>query len=120
MKHQVKAALARMGDFIIGRRWVTVASYGMLAAWSAAAGVVTAFDPQPSAFILACDFIVVGWSVSQIMWTMALPGLFQGIKEADRATMQDQMQAEIDRAWKAFRARHPEFGEDRPDVRHMN
>jgi hypothetical protein len=120
MKNGLKTALGRMGDFVIGRRWVTVASFGMLAVWGGAAGVAIAFDPKPSAFVLACDFMVVGWSFSQIMWMMVLPGLFQGIREADRATMQDQMQEEIDRAWKVFQARRREFGEDRPDTRHMN
>jgi hypothetical protein len=120
MKNRVKAALGRMGDYIIGRRWVTVASFGMLAAWSAAAGVATAFDPQPHPFVLATNFIVVGWSFSQIMWTMAMPGLFHGIKEADRATMQDQIREDMDRAWEAFKLRHPEADTSPPDMRHMN
>ena len=120
MKHRMKAALGRMGDFVIGRRWVTVATFGMLAAWSTAIGVATAFDPQPHPFVLASNFIVVGWSVSQIMWTMVLPGLFRGMNEADRATVQDQVQGEIDRAWKAFKLQHPGTDPIPPDMRHMN
>lgn len=101
----IRKAKIFLKDYVISRRWFTLALNGTCLVLLVASGLLSNIWP-----LALFDFFAAGFLVATTIGNAMLPGLFKGMSEADQAVVRAQFEKNMGEAMQEFRKAHPDIG----------